>query len=201
MILKAAALSAIALLTIGASLLWFVSYKRNSALIEQTDAGRPGLRRAAAGTLPARRPWSPTATSTKSCRCSTACATCRPATAPATTSTPLAATYGLSQRERLQSAAENVYHIALERMFRSRMLFRLEEQLDANMNNPGFVYEPLKVYLMLGGQQSADRELIKAWMQRDWTTPLSRRQQRGSRSSALEDHLARHARSRNRRRR
>ena len=66
--------------------------------------------------------------------------------------TPIAATFGLSQRERLQSASETAYETALERMFRSRLIYRLEEQLEANINNPGFVYEALKVYLMVGGQ-------------------------------------------------
>ncbi len=83
-------------------------------------------------------------------------------------STPLMAGFGLSQRERLQSSTENEYRIALERMFRSRLIFRLEEQLEAQIANPGFVYEALKVYLMLGGRQPADRELIKSWMRRDW---------------------------------
>ena len=55
--------------------------------------------------------------------------------------------------------------------------------------NPGFLYEPLKVYLMLGGQQPADRELIKAWMRRDWTSlyPGANNVQPIKR---LEDHLA-----------
>ena len=74
-------------------------------------------------------------------------------------------------------------------MFRSRLLFRLEELLDARINDPGFVYDALKVYLMLGSQQPADLELIKGWMQRDWAsqypgaanTPAVQR---------LEDHLA-----------
>ena len=46
-------------------------------------------------------------------------------------------------------------------MFRSRLIFRLEEQLEANRNDPGFVYEALKVYLMLGGQQPVDRDLVR----------------------------------------
>ena len=82
--------------------------------------------------------------------------------------TPLTATFGLSQRDRLQSSSENAYRIGLERLFRSRLIFRLEEQLDANLQDPSFVYEALKVYMMLGGLQPPDRELIKSWEQRDW---------------------------------
>ena len=38
------------------------------------------------------------------------------------------------------------------------------------MKDPGFVYDALKVYLMLGGQQPPDREMIRAWMSCDLTT-------------------------------
>ncbi len=88
--------------------------------------------------------------------------------------TPVLATMGLSQRDRLQSASETTYHTALERMFRSRLIFRMEEQLEANRNNPSFIYEALKVYLMLGGRPEAppDRDLILAWMRRDWAETL-----------------------------
>jgi len=57
-------------------------------------------------------------------------------------------------------------------MFRPRLLYRLEEQLNARINEPAFVYEALKVYLMVGGLQSPDRELIRSWMQRDWADNL-----------------------------
>ena len=53
-----------------------------------------------------------------------------------------------------------------------RLIFRLEEQLEANIDDPGFVYEALKVYLMLGGQAPVDRELVVAWMRRDWADNL-----------------------------
>jgi len=45
--------------------------------------------------------------------------------------TALAAGFGLSQRERLQSSSESSYHVALERLFRPRLIYRLEEQLGA----------------------------------------------------------------------
>ena len=88
--------------------------------------------------------------------------------------TPALATVGLSQRDRLQSAAETTYHTALERLFRSRLIFRMEEQLEANRTNTSFIYEGLKVYLMLGGRPEAplDRELIMTWFRRDWAETL-----------------------------
>ena len=63
----------------------------------------------------------------------------------------LLATFGLSQRDRLQSSAEQVYHVGLERLFRPRLIYRLEEVLEANKSNPPIIYEALKVYLMIGG--------------------------------------------------
>ena len=74
-------------------------------------------------------------------------------------------------------------------MFRPRLIFRLEEQLEANINNPGFVYEALKVYLMLGGQQPVDRELVTAWMRNDWADIFPGAGNASGRK-ALEEHLA-----------
>ena len=57
-------------------------------------------------------------------------------------------------------------------MFRPRLIYRLEEQLNARIAEGGFVYEALKVYMMLGGLHPPDKELIKSWMQRDWAENL-----------------------------
>jgi type VI secretion system protein ImpL len=86
--------------------------------------------------------------------------------------TPLLATLGLSQRERLQSSANQVYHIGLERLFRPRLVYRMEEVLEANKSNPGFIYEALKVYLMIGGAHAIDRTLVVRWMRNDWSENL-----------------------------
>ena len=168
MIMKASAYSAIALLTVGLLTLWLVSYKRNSDLIQQTEAADSAYVAAAGPYIDekvvADRDLHKVLPLLDNLRALPAGYSVR------TVSTPMAATYGLSQRERLQAASENAYRIALERMLRSRLIFRLEELLAANMKDPGFVYDALKVYLMLGGQQPPDREMIRAWMSRDLTT-------------------------------
>lgn len=83
--------------------------------------------------------------------------------------TPLVETFGLSQRGRLLSASETAYRQALERMFRSRLILQLERTIEANISDPLKLYEPLKVYLMLGGKApKVDDELIVAWMKKDW---------------------------------
>jgi type VI secretion system protein ImpL len=107
-----------------------------------------------------------------------------------TTPTPASATFGLSQRDRLQSSSESAYHTALERLFRPRLLYRLEEQLNVRITDAGFVYEALKVYMMLGGLHPEDRELIKSWMQRDWAENLYPGPTNSEGRKLLEEHLA-----------
>jgi len=101
----------------------------------------------------------------------------------------MSATFGLSQRDRLQSATENAYRVGLERLLRSRLIFRLEELLDTNSANAGFVYEALKVYLMLGGQQPVERGLVVGWLRRDWTDNLYPGAAYAEGRKLLEDHL------------
>ena len=75
--------------------------------------------------------------------------------------TPLEQTFGLSQRPRLQDASNDLYQQALERLMRPRLILSLEQQIQKNIDDPTFVYEALKVYLMLGGKApQVDKDLI-----------------------------------------
>jgi type VI secretion system protein ImpL len=105
------------------------------------------------------------------------------------TAVPILATLGLSQHRRLLSSSETEYHIALERMFRSRLIFRMEELLEANRTNASFVYEALKVYLMLGDRHPVDRDLVMGWWHRDWADNLYPGSGNDQGRKALEDHL------------
>jgi type VI secretion system protein ImpL len=188
LILKAAALSAITAAFIGMSAAWLTSYRHNSALIEQTqladkkyvtDAGAY-LHETVVGdrdlhkVLPLLHQlrYLPSGYATRE------------------ESTPLMASFGLSQRERLQSASENGYRLGLERLFRPRLVFRLEELMDAKIGDPAFIYDALKVYMMLGGQQPADRELVLAWMRQDWAENLYPGAGNAEGRKELEEHLA-----------
>ena len=83
--------------------------------------------------------------------------------------TPLDQTFGLSQRARLEDASVGMYQDALERLMRPRLILSLEQQIQKNIDNPAFVYEALKVYLMLGGKApQVDKSLIVSWFTRDW---------------------------------
>lgn len=82
---------------------------------------------------------------------------------------PIEETFGLSQRERLLSASKTAYRQALERTFRSRLLVQTERTIQARMADPSALYQPLKIYLMLGGKApKVDDELIVSWMKQDW---------------------------------
>lgn len=82
---------------------------------------------------------------------------------------PIEESFGLSQRERLLSASKSAYRQALERSFRSRLLVQAERTIQAKMADPIALYEPLKIYLMLGGKApKVDDELIVSWMKQDW---------------------------------
>ncbi|MBC8130725.1 MAG: type VI secretion system membrane subunit TssM, partial [Rhizobiaceae bacterium] len=104
--------------------------------------------------------------------------------------TPTSEKFGLSQRPRLVSAAETSYREALERMFRSRLILRLEQQIEAVMDDPIALYEALKVYLMLGGNApKIDRDLIATWMTSDWQTNLYPGAANSAARVDLEQHL------------
>ena len=87
--------------------------------------------------------------------------------------TPLGETFGLEQRDRLLAASEATYRNALERMLRSRLILRLEQQIIGSMSDPIVVYEALKVYLMLGGKApKVEDDFVIAWMTQDWEDNL-----------------------------
>jgi type VI secretion system protein ImpL len=86
--------------------------------------------------------------------------------------TPFEETLGLSQRDRLLASSTAAYRVALDRTFRSRLILFVEKQIENQMNDPAFIYEALKVYLMLGGDPSVkiDKDLVIAWMTANWET-------------------------------
>ncbi|MFL4472367.1 ImcF-related family protein [Tateyamaria armeniaca] len=78
-------------------------------------------------------------------------------------------TWGLYQGKHIGNQAGQSYRAALNEHLLPRLLLRLEEQMQANMNNTDFLYESLKIYLMLGQQGPMNTELIKEWMALDWS--------------------------------
>ncbi|UPY37736.1 type VI secretion system membrane subunit TssM [Sediminicoccus sp. KRV36] len=76
--------------------------------------------------------------------------------------------FGLSQEEMLTSGAEGAYRRALDRVLLPRLLSRLETQIREGIQRPDFLYEAVRVYLMLGKQGPLDRALVREWFALDW---------------------------------
>ena len=81
--------------------------------------------------------------------------------------TPMEQTFGLYQGYKITSAAVDAYDRALNGLLLPRLLARLEGQMRAHLDKPEFLYEALKVYLMLGRQGPLDRTLIGQWIAAD----------------------------------
>ena len=96
---------------------------------------------------------------------------------------------GLSQTGKLGAGAREVYRNALQHMLLPRLIVRLENQMRTRMQQPAFLYEATKVYLMLGSAGPLDRGLIKEWMSLDWQLQWPGPAAKGLRDS-LERHLA-----------
>ncbi len=82
---------------------------------------------------------------------------------------PFFMTFGLFQ-DGLSKRADLSYREGLRRILLPRLLLRLESYMNANISDPISVYEPLKAYLMLGGQKPGplDAKAIEAWVEADW---------------------------------
>jgi type VI secretion system protein ImpL len=101
---------------------------------------------------------------------------------------PLLQDLGLYQGNKLGSQAIAVYRRDLNRLLLPRMLVRLEQQIAQNQSRPDFLYEALKVYLMLGGQGKLDKSLVTHWMNLDWSLIFPGAENEADRS-ALAGHL------------
>lgn len=94
---------------------------------------------------------------------------------------------GLSQTDKLGAGAREVYHHDLQYVLLPRLIVRLEGQMRANLEQPAFLYEATKVYLMLGSDGPLDRDFIKAWMNLDWQSAWP-----GPAAQPMRDSLMRH---------
>ncbi|KMO40908.1 hypothetical protein VQ02_06845 [Methylobacterium variabile] len=75
---------------------------------------------------------------------------------------------GLSQQPKLAQANQQVYRHALQRILLPRLVWRLEQQMRADLGNAARLYDGTRVYLMLGGQGPLEPEAVRAWMRADW---------------------------------
>ncbi len=95
---------------------------------------------------------------------------------------------GLYQGDKLGSEAISAYHNSLKNLFLPRIILSLEEQLSQQGNNPDYLYEALKVYLMFDDSEHYDAETVKAWMLLQWQLTLPGSENAQARQ-ALDSHL------------
>jgi type VI secretion system protein ImpL len=79
--------------------------------------------------------------------------------------------FGLSQQGALRQAARDSYAQGLERLFRPRLVLRVEERLQTLIagNETLGIYETLKVYKALGGAAPVPQdEFVQNWFREDW---------------------------------
>lgn len=83
--------------------------------------------------------------------------------------------FGLYQGDKLGGEARAIYQRLLAETLLPRIILRMEERLRQNAANPGYLYDTLKVYLMLDDDaEHFDAPAIKQWMEQEWQTNLPR---------------------------
>ncbi|PSJ36837.1 type VI secretion system membrane subunit TssM [Allosphingosinicella deserti] len=100
---------------------------------------------------------------------------------------PLMMRLGLFQSS-LSVEAEESYREALRRVMLPRLMLRLEDYMRGHSGDAMALYEPLKVYLMLGQQGPMDAKAVHRWVTSDWATEVFP----GSDSAAERGQLATH---------
>ena len=75
---------------------------------------------------------------------------------------------GLFQTSHADQAVES-YRDGLRRIMLPRLLLRIEQYIANNGGDPLALYQPLKVYLMLGGQGPMDAGAVTSWIGADWS--------------------------------
>ncbi len=95
--------------------------------------------------------------------------------------------FGLYQGDKLGGEALAIYQRLLGQAFLPRIILRMEERLRQNASNPGYLYDTLKVYLMMDDSDHFDAKTVKAWLEQEWQTNLPRSVDREQR-----DHLNAH---------
>ena len=97
--------------------------------------------------------------------------------------------FGLYQGDKLGGEARAIYQRLLVQALLPRIVRRLEERLRQNAGNPGYLYNTLKIYLMMDDPERFDGKAVKGWMEQEWQTNLPRainREQRERLSAHLD---------------
>ncbi len=177
------AYAAALLVTVTAALLWLTSYARNEMYVRAVEKQRLEVEKQIQGLTP--NQTDPTA----------ALALLNAARAipggygDRDAGSPWLMGFGLYQGDKLGGEAKTIYQRLLLQALLPRVIMRLEERLRQNTGNPGYLYDTLKIYLMMDDTERFDPKVVKSWMEQDWQTNLPRtinREQREKLSAHLD---------------
>ncbi len=104
-------------------------------------------------------------------------------------SVPISMGLGLNQGGKLGSQAERAYNRILAKALLPRVILRLEEQVREAGGDPDYLYDALRVYLMLDSDEHYDPAAVQYWVGRDWQRSLPR-ETTTEQQEALRDHLS-----------
>jgi type VI secretion system protein ImpL len=96
---------------------------------------------------------------------------------------------GLYQGDKLGEGAVTAYRRVLRQALTPRIVRRMEDELRrGGANNSDYLYELLRVYLMLGDRSHFEAESVRAWIEFDWSRNLADANE--AQRQALSGHVA-----------
>jgi type VI secretion system protein ImpL len=177
------AYAAALLVTTAAALLWLTSYARNEIYVHAVEKQRLEVEKQIQALSPDQTDPASTLALLDAAR------TIPGGYADRAAGKPWLMGFGLYQGDKLGGAARAIYQRLLLQALLPRIILRLEERLRQNANNPGYLYDTLKIYLMMDDPERFDAKAVKAWMEQEWQAHLPRginREQRDRLSAHLD---------------
>ncbi len=175
------AYAAALLITVTAALLWLTSYARNEMYVRAVEKQRQEVNRQIQALSPDQTDPAATLPLLDAARAIPGGYADRDA------GKPWLMGFGLYQGDKLGGEAKAIYQRLLLQVMLPRIVLRLEERLRQNAGNPGYLYDTLKIYLMMDDPERFDAKAVKGWMEQEWQLNLPRTVGREQR-----DHLSAH---------
>ncbi len=104
---------------------------------------------------------------------------------PPDQSVPMTMQLGLYQGNNFHELMSVAYTEQLKQLFIPALKHRLEEQIRLSINEPDYLFEALKAYLMMGLPKRFEIQFVEQWMELDWSTHLEGQ-------AELQTHLRKH---------
>jgi type VI secretion system protein ImpL len=160
--LQRGAFVSVAAVTLLMSVVWLTSFARNKAYVQEVAEQTKALQQTVNGLNPEQTDLLPVLALLDKAR------NIPGGYADQQKGTPWTLNFGLYQGDKLGNAALSLYRKLLKDVFLPRLMFRLEQQLQNNANNSDYLYEALKVYLMLSDAEHYNPDAIRTWLTLDW---------------------------------